>query len=103
MRIVLFILAALALFGGLLVDANAKSAIHQILASISYLCAAVLFVGAAIVDALVDLPDRLIARLPNLTASGAIPRDEPPILNEPAVSAAALDKLLETGALRRRS
>jgi hypothetical protein len=52
MKFVLFILAFLCLINAWVISANAASAVHQIAAYIFYLITAVLFVGAAIVDAI---------------------------------------------------
>ena len=52
MRILFWIVGGLCAIGAFFVDAQAKSAIHQILAQIGYLIAVVLIVGAEIVGAI---------------------------------------------------
>ena len=64
MRFVLFLLAILALAIGLLMVAEAKSALHEIEGLISILIASVLLAGAAVVDQLVQ---SLKARGPSST------------------------------------
>ena len=63
MRIILFLLSIVVLLAALVVNRNAESDIHQVYAAVGFLTAAVLLVGAAIVDALLHLPDRLVKRL----------------------------------------
>lgn len=48
MRYVLYLLAALALLNGFSISARAASSIHQIYASVNYLCSAVLLAGAVV-------------------------------------------------------
>ena len=83
MRIILFLLFAVAFLGALVVERNEQSAVHQIYAAIGFLTAAVLLVGAAIVDALVHLPDRLIKRLKQASTPPSTARPTPP--REPVV------------------
>jgi hypothetical protein len=52
MRALFWIVGVMCAIGALLTDLQAKSAIHQILAQISYLIAAVLIVGAEVVGAI---------------------------------------------------
>ncbi len=59
MRVIMFALAVLAFLAGFAILASAKSAVHEIEAFVLYVVAAVLFAGAAIVDAIIGLPKRL--------------------------------------------
>lgn len=59
MRVILFILAILAFLAGFGILVAAKSAVHEIEAFVVYVVAAVLLSGAAIVDAILNLPKRL--------------------------------------------
>jgi len=61
MRILLFVSSLAALAVGILVLGNAQSALHEIEAFVLFLIAAVLFVGAAIVEQLTRLYSRLDA------------------------------------------
>lgn len=78
MRIVLSLVSAVVFLGALVVQHNAQSAVHEIYAALGFLIAAVLLVGAAIVDALIHLPDRLVTRLRQAST--------PPSANQPAPS-----------------
>jgi hypothetical protein len=60
MRLILFLLAIVAFLAGFGILAAAKSAVHEIEGFALYIVAAVLFSGAAIVDALINLPKRLV-------------------------------------------
>ncbi len=60
MRLILFLLAVVAFLAGFGILAVAKSAVHEIEGFVLYIVAAVLFSGAAIVDALMHLPKRLV-------------------------------------------
>ena len=59
MRVILFLLAILAFLAGFAITAVAKSAVHEIEAFVLYVVAAVLFSGAGIVDAIINLPKRM--------------------------------------------
>ena len=87
MRIVLFVLSILVFLAALVVNRNAESPIHQIYAAVGFLTAAVLLVGAAIVDALLHLPDRLVNRLKAANAPKATSTkpSEPPQPREPTM------------------
>ena len=61
MRFLLVVLAILAFMVGFAILVSGKSAIHEIEGFVLYVVAAVLFVGAAIVDAILNLPKRLLA------------------------------------------
>ena len=63
MKVILFVLAAFLLLLSLGTEAAAKSAIHEIQALIFGLIAAVLFVGAAIVDAVNSAAAKLHAEM----------------------------------------
>lgn len=63
MRVNMFVLAVLAFLVGFVILAGAKGAVHEIEAFVLYLIAAVLFSGAAVVDAIINLPKRLPGRL----------------------------------------
>jgi hypothetical protein len=52
-RVFFWVLGAFWIIGGIMNDVSAKSAIHQILAQIDYLIAAVLIVGAEIIWAVI--------------------------------------------------
>lgn len=52
MRITLWIVAALWLLGGIIGDVKATNALHQILAQIDYLIAAVFIIGAEIIGSI---------------------------------------------------
>jgi asparagine N-glycosylation enzyme membrane subunit Stt3 len=52
MRVFLFVLAVLALLYSFAVQVAAKSAIHEILAGISLVVSAILFVGSALLERL---------------------------------------------------
>ncbi len=87
MRIILFVLSILVLLAALVVTRNAESPIHQVYAAVGFLSAAVLLVGAAIVDALQRLPDRLVKRLKTANAPKATTAQpsEPPQPREPTL------------------
>lgn len=59
MRVILFILAILALLAGFGILAGAKSAIHEIEGFVLFTIAAVLFSGACILDAILQLAKRI--------------------------------------------
>ena len=59
MRVIMFVLAVLAFVVGFVILAGAKGAVHEIEAFVLYLIAAVLFSGAAVVDAIINLPKRM--------------------------------------------
>jgi hypothetical protein len=95
----LFLLSILVFLAALVVNRNAESPVHQVYAAVGFLAAVVLLVGAAIVDALLDLPDRLVKRLRAANAPKAAstqpsevpqPREptlpsEPPLPREPTM------------------
>ena len=86
-RIVLFLLSILVFLAALVVSRNAELPIHQVYAAIGFLIAAVLLVGAAIVDALLHLPDRLVKRLKaaNAPKAASAPPSEAPQPREPTL------------------
>lgn len=63
-RTLLWILAVMWIIGGIMTDHQAKSAIHQILAQISYLIGAVFIVGAEVVSAVKSVRLEIERRIP---------------------------------------
>lgn len=96
MRIALFVLAVLALVAGAGTNAMARSDLHQILSAIWYVIAAILLVGAAVVDAIVNLPERMRAK-PEEDQQKTTEQ----VHSDPAISAETMDKLVAAAALLR--
>lgn len=78
MRILLFILCAFAMLFGMAILGAAKSAIHEIEAFILFLIAAVLLIGAAIVDAIISAQTKIEAA--SRPAQGTTTQNRPPPL-----------------------
>lgn len=91
MRILLFILAVATALMGFATEVMAKAVTHEILGGVFFIIAAVLFGSAAIVDAIVQLTERL----------GTAGASEPPAPREAAINAKALDALVDAGTLHR--
>jgi|SRR5258706_15319283 len=95
MRIVLFILSVLAVLIGVATVVLAQTVTHEILAGAFFVVAAILFIGAAIVDAIARLSERMNR------AQGAAVKYVDPARREPEVNAAALDVLMQSGRFRK--
>ena len=80
MRVLLFVLALLALLAGVAILSVASSAIHEIEAFILFVCTAVLLTGAAVVEAVTKLGDRMGSspKPPEEVRTPAPPRVDPP-------------------------
>lgn len=95
MRNVLFILSVVAALIGVATVVLAQTVTHEILAGVFFVIAAIFFIGAAIVDAIARLSERMIG------AQGPAVKYVDPGRREPEVNAAALDVLMQSGRFRK--
>ena len=94
MRALLFILSVVAALLGGATLVYATTVTHEILSGVFFVIASILLIGAAIVDALIQLPERMKkSQLPIVMSS------DPP--REPEVNAAAFDMFSQSGKFRR--
>jgi len=64
MKFILFVLSVLAFLAGFIILVSAKSAIHEIEGFVLYIVSAVLFSGAAVVDAINQFAKKVDATTP---------------------------------------
>jgi len=88
MRVFFFICALLAFGLGLFIFAGAAGAVHEIAALVLFLISAVLLVGAVVVDAIVDVRERL-AELVKIAMRPSPPSASRPALATPASAGAS--------------